>query len=154
MRALALIAALAACGTDAKPLEPPVFPADYASSYTEVRNCRGPSEHDLMYIRVLASPDAVTAYQGRTAPFPTGSIVIKEEYDVSDMTCSGAIQVWTVMEKLDDASSPGTLDWHWQKVDSHRTTKSVDDPTCINCHTTCTPTGSRGGYDFTCTAPP
>ena len=149
---LALVV-LAACGTEPKP-EPPVFPADYATTYQEVRNCRGPSEHDLNYIRVLASPDAVTAYTGRIAPFPTGSIVLKEEYDINDMTCSGPIVVWTVMAKLDDGSAPATLDWQWQKVDSHRNTVNTDINKCVSCHTTCTPTGSRGGYAYTCTMPP
>jgi hypothetical protein len=142
--------ALAACGTDA-PTEPPVFPADYASTYQEVRNCRYSLEHDSMYIRVLASPTALAPYMNRTAPFPTGAVVVKEEYGITDTTCSQGIKFWTVMEKLEDATSPSTLDWHWQRVDKSRHTSQLDGMNCLACHMNClTP---PDGYDYTCTMP-
>lgn len=149
--AVSLVAGtLAACGTDSKG-DPPLFPADYTSTYQEVRNCRFSLEHDLLYIRVLASPEALTPYSQRMAPFPTGAIVIKEEYAMDDMTCSGPIQFITAMEKLDDGSSPMTMDWHWQKVDGKRHVINSDDMSCINCHMGCGV--PPDGYLGTCTMP-
>jgi len=69
-----------------------IVPDDYASSYVQVRDCRSSGDHDLNHIRVLADPRAVDAYRLRDRPFPTGAVVLKEEYDFSDDTCTGPIQ--------------------------------------------------------------
>jgi hypothetical protein len=141
------------CGTDVPP-EPPIFPADYASTYMEVRNCRPSLEHGSVNIRVLASPDALTPYTGRMVPFPTGSILLKEEYAESDLACAGPIKFWTVMQKLADDSSPATIDWQWQKLDASRHVTMSNDETCIMCHAMCLPPpDGTGGYLHTCTEP-
>lgn len=143
------IAALVSCSddgpSDGGPV--PLFPADYASSYTEVRDCRSSTEHDLAHVRVLADPQALGPYQGRDTDFPVGSIVLKEEYD--DAECAGSITRWTVMQRLLTGSSPDTLDWTWQDVQASRRVETVDEPRCIGCHTTCgmPPDGFQG----TCT---
>ncbi len=148
-RALAvMLLAAASCSGDAG--KPVIFAADYAATYTEVRNCRPSVEHGPVNIRVLAAPDALDAYETRAAPFATGAILLKEEYPDADTTCAGPIKDWTVMEKLDDGSAPATLDWHWQKVDAKRHVMMDDDMTCIACHTNC---GPPDGYLHTCTAP-
>ncbi len=149
MRPVVLVIALAACGTDNK-TEPPIFPADYAATYREVRNCRASVEHGPVRIRVLAAPDAFTAYTTHNAAFTTGAILLKEEYPEEDTACAGPIKAWTVMEKLDDGSAPATIDWHWQKVASNRKTMTNDDPGCIGCHTNCV---APQGYLYTCTQP-
>ena len=149
MRRAVLVVALVACGSDPK-TEPPIFPTDYATTYREVRNCRPSVEHGPVNIHVLASPDAFTPYKMRAAPFPTGAILLKEEFAESDTACAGPIKQWTVMEKLDDGTSAATLDWHWQKVDSKRKTIMDDDQTCIACHTMCV---APQGYLHTCTDP-
>ncbi|MGE5307422.1 MAG: cytochrome P460 family protein, partial [Hyphomicrobiales bacterium] len=149
--------ALFACGsnsngkTDGNTSGPPVFPADYAATYQQVRNCRLSLEHDLMYIRVLASPDALAAYNGRTAPFPTGAIALKEQYGEDDTTCAGPIVNFTVMQKLAVGSSPATLDWTWQKVGADRRLVDTDITRCTRCHTDCGK--PPDGYDGTCTMP-
>ncbi|MBA3819040.1 MAG: cytochrome P460 family protein [Deltaproteobacteria bacterium] len=149
----ATLAALAVlgggCGGDDS--EPPLYPADYAATYQEVRGCRRSIEHDLMTIRVLASPDAVAAYTGRTAPFPTGSILLKEEFDSGDVDCSGPIINVTVMQKLAVGSAPATLDWTWQKIDADARVMDVDIERCTRCHTACGI--APDGYDGTCTVP-
>ena len=127
----------------------PSFPADYASSYTEVRDCRGSTEHEFANVRVLADPDALAPYQGRDADFPVGSVVLKEEYDFEDTECTGAIIRWTAMQRLATGTSPDTLDWSWQDVEPSRRVKSVDEPRCIGCHTTCGVPPE--GYQGTCT---
>jgi len=144
---LPILAASACTGKS----DPPVFPADYASTYTEVRNCRPSVEHGPVNVHVLASPLALDTYMSRTGEFPTGSVLLKEEYAEADLSCAGPIRQWTVMEKLADGSSPSTLDWHWQKVDSTRHTILSDDVSCFGCHMNCDV--STGGYLYTCTMP-
>jgi hypothetical protein len=154
-RFLVAVVVCSACGNDvAKPLPPPVFPADYvAQGYMEVRNCRPSLEHSPDNIRVLASmaPDAFTPYTTRTGTFPTGAIVLKEQYYAADTSCTGPIHQWTVMERLDTDSSPDTFDWHWQRVDNHLHTTMDNDQTCIACHNDCGGSGDR--FFHTCTDP-
>jgi len=133
------------------PAAEPIFPADYASTYTEVRDCRQSGDHDLNIIRVLADPSALGPYQNHDAPIPAGGVVLKEEYDFADPTCSGPIKQWTVMVRLADGSSPETLDWHWQRVDAERRVNGDDEQRCIACHTGCT--SDMGGYEYTCALP-
>jgi hypothetical protein len=129
----------------------PDFPADYANTYVEVRNCRGSGDHDLNNIRILASPSALEPYQGRLEPFPVDAVVLKEEYDFGDFTCEGPIKQWTVMRRLPDGSSPDTLDWAWQEVDLERNVVDEDGAGCINCHQGC---GLEpDGYEWTCSIP-
>ena len=135
---------LAACGTDAAP---PAFPATYATSYVEVRNCRSSSDHDLHKIRVLADPAALAPYRDRNAEFPTGAIVLKEEYDFADGNCTGQVIEWTVMEKVAASSNLG---WSWQRVDVDRDVVAEDNTRCINCHTQCGV--APDGYLGTCAA--
>jgi hypothetical protein len=141
---------LPACPTDPD-LGDPFFPDDYLSSYTQVRDCRSSTDHDLHKIRVLTDPAALAPYQERLEPFPPGAIVLKEEHDFADSDCSGDIVVWTVMQKLEAGASSDTLDWSWQKVDADRTVTELDKPGCFGCHSDCTP--ETDGYDYTCTVP-
>ena len=135
----AVLLFLAACGSDSAS---PLFPDGY--QYAEVRNCRSSSDHDLNKIRVLVDPVAANSYTTRSAPFPDGSIVLKEEYDFADTTCSGALVQWTVMKKVG-----GT--WQWQRVDKDRNVESENEARCINCHTQCGK--PPDGYDGTCAVP-
>lgn len=148
---LALPAALVlcACGGDQKDTQ--LFPANYSSSYVQVRPCRTSPDHDLNSVRVLADPLAMDAYQKRDRPFPTGAVVLKEEHDAGDTSCTGPIVTWTVMVKLPDGSSPSALDWHWQKVDADRTVATDNEPRCYGCHTTCGV--PPDGYLGTCSVP-
>lgn len=155
LRALALGATLAssvACpGDDGDDGPAPDFPASYADDYVEVRNCRGSGDHDLNNIRVLVDPGGQAAYEGRTAPFPEGTVVLKEEHEFSDTTCSGPVVQWTVMRKLAEGSAPDTLGWAWQTVDPERHVVDVDEPRCIGCHQGCGV--PPDGYDWTCALP-
>ena len=150
------LALLSACPSDDTQEEgeggvEPDFPADYAGSYVEVRNCRGSGDHDLNNIRILASPSALEPYQNRAAPFPVDAVVLKEEYDFGDLTCEGPIKQWTVMRRLPDDSSPDTLDWAWQRVDLDRNVVDQDASRCIGCHTACGM--PPDGYEWTCALP-
>lgn len=144
MRGLLLLVVVAACADPADP----VFPADYRATYTEVRNCRQSSDHDLHRIRVMAAPDALEPYTTRASAFPVGAVVLKEEFDFADTDCSGDIIEWTVMQKTADSAHLG---WHWQDVRPGRDVSTENLPRCINCHTTCGV--APDGYDGTCTVP-
>src|SRR6185503_4785542 len=147
MRSLVVLLAVSACGEE--PTVEPLFPASYATSYTEVRNCRQSTEHDLHRIRVLTDAAATEPYQMRTAPFPAGAIVVKEEYDFGDPNCTGEIVEWTVMQKTATAERLG---WRWQRVTADRAVETENDERCITCHTGCGE--PPGGYAGTCTNPP
>lgn len=138
----ALVAASACTGED------PLFPSDYASTYTEVRDCRSSSDHDLHRIRVLTDPAALAPYTDRQAPFPVGSVVLKEEHDFADTDCSGPVIEWTVMRKTRESDDLG---WSWQKVDGDSTVSADGTGRCVNCHTSCGV--APDGYDGTCTMP-
>jgi hypothetical protein len=142
-----LVLILGCCGTEPKG-EPAWFPATYRTTYQEVRDCRRSLEHSAT-IRILVSADAVDAF-ARTAPFPTGSIVLKEEYGLPDVTCAEPIERYTVMRKLEVGSAPDTLDWEWQEVgdDLHEIERGTDIPHCVNCHRVCGK--APMGYDGTC----
>jgi hypothetical protein len=124
-----------------------VFPRDYASTYQEVRDCRRSPDHDLNYIRVLASPDAAEPYQGRVLPFPVGAVVLKEEY--ADDTCQD-LDRFTVMRKEVAGYAPESGDWSWQRVSRDHEVEPTDVDRCIGCHLLCAPID---GYDFTCAVP-
>ena len=152
MRLVVLALALAACGDDGGGGEPPVFPETYATDYTEVRNCRNSIDHDLRRIRVVASPDALTPYQTRAAPFPVGAVLLKVEYADDDTACSMPPIGFTAMQRLPDATDPGMLDWKWQETDGDR--KILTDrpiKRCSQCHMDCGK--PPDGYLGTCTLP-
>jgi hypothetical protein len=148
-RALAFTTLVAACGGGDPPVEEPLFPADYAATYTQVRDCRRSIDHDLVNMRIVAAPDALDSYLDRLVAFPEGAIVLKEEFDGSDMDCTGTIIGFTVMRKLAAGTAPEDLDWEWQETD--RTSKPVqtDLQRCIQCHTGCG-VPAEGGFDGTC----
>ncbi len=111
----------------------PVFPANYRDSFIEVRNCRFSTEHDFTYIRVLANPIAAQPYVNDANPLPTGSIVVKEEFN--NPGCQGGHLVrWRAMRKEEPGFDPVDGDWHWQWVERDRSVKFDDKTTCISCH--------------------
>jgi len=142
-----LAVVLGACGEDPSP----AFPADYAVTFDEVRDCRGSADHDLHNIRVLADALGAPAYLDRDAPFPEGAVILKEEYGFADATCEDELVQWTVMTKLADGASPGTLDWAWQRVGADRGVISEDDPRCVGCHQDCGV--APDGFAGTCAVP-
>jgi hypothetical protein len=129
--ASAALVLVAACGGDPEPL----LPADYATTFVEVRDCRRSSDHDLRQIRIVADPAAAAVYGARTGDFAPGALLVKEEYDFADGDCAGPILQWTVMQR--DAAATAALGWQWQRIDPDRTVVTENDSRCINCHTSC-----------------
>lgn len=117
----------------------PVFPADYAASYVEVRDCRRSPEHDLAFIRIVTSPDAAPVYEARAGTFAEGAVIVKEEF--ADPACS-MLEGYTVMARERGA-------WRWQEVTAGRVV--LDDgtpPRCVGCHSSC-----EMGFEQTCALP-
>lgn len=125
----------------------PLFPASYASSYVEVRDCRSSSDHELNKIRVLADSSALGVYTDRAGSFPEGSILLKEEYDFADGDCTGPVQRWTVMLRTEAAPSG----WRWQDVSVGRIVVEGEEARCVNCHVQCG--RPPEGWEGTCTVP-
>lgn len=153
MRLLALAtsaALLAACSDPESPDPAPSFPVDYAASYVEVRGCRKSADHELEFVRVLADASAVEPYVERAGDFPEGAVVLKEQYDSGDETCSGPISQWTAMQKK--AAAAEHLGWAWQRVDAERRVLDTNERSCSACHQGCTGAPSAG-YAFTCADP-
>jgi hypothetical protein len=150
---LALFIVLIGCsddapGPDASPPRAAIYPADYAATYQEVRSCRYSLDHDLMRIRILVSPGHAASYLARTAPIPAGAIVLKEQFDEADTTCTGPIKKLSAMYRLDTGTSPEKLDWEWQETDPTGLDTTEDELKCSSCHYAC-----RGGFDGTCAEP-
>ena len=136
---------------DDEPPETMLFPADYRSTFSEGRNCRRSSDHDLHYVHIYADDAALGPYVDRDALFPEGATLVKEEHDFADDTCSGEILQWTVMVRLAEGTGLDTGEWRWQRVDKGRKVVSEDDPLCFGCHDECV---QPDFYEFTCAVLP
>ena len=140
---------------EGEPSEPaPVFPAGALATWLELRDCRLSHEHELRWIRVLASPTAEAPYTALSAdvPYPSGAVLLKAEYD--DATCSVPLG-FTAMHKEAAGYWDEGHDWRWQKTDAER--KVLQNgrlETCVGCHLLhCEPPTCHGGscgFDLTC----
>jgi len=108
----------------------PIFPADYRSTFVEVRDCRLGIEHNSRMIRVLANPIAAEPYRQLQNPLPVGSIVIKEEFDGADCSNDADLVSWSVMRKEAAGFDPEDGDWHWQWLDAPSKHVRCDDKLC------------------------
>jgi hypothetical protein len=125
--------------------EKPLFPTGYRDDYVEVRSCRPSGDHELNNVRVLSNPSAADAYVKRNVPFAEGDVLLKEEYDFGDTSCTGSVKGWTLMKRT--ASQPAQmLGWKWQMIDWSRRVVASDVPRCYGCHTSCgvPPDGHEG----------
>ena len=148
LRALAIgllaTAVIAGCPSD-EPAAEPLFAAEYASTFREVRSCRRSGDHDLAYVKVWADPVALEAYTTRAMPFPDGSVIVKEEF--ADPACT-SLTGWTAMRR-EAGLDPDAGDWHWQRLETDRTVS--DDglvQRCRSCHMECGV--APDGHDGTC----
>jgi hypothetical protein len=111
-----------------------VFPADYRSKYTLVRDCRPSIEHAAT-IRVWVNDVGAQAYLNDESPLPVGTIVVKEEF--AGATCDNDAELfqWSVMRKDVAGFDRSGDNWRWQEVSApDRTVRRNDKTTCIGCH--------------------
>ena len=118
-----------------------VFPADYASTYEKVHDCKPSAHPAAKYVITWLSPngkDAMTAHSAlpegstETAAWPEGTVLIKAQYD--DSKCA-ELKNFTAMQKLAEGAAPDAGDWKWQHVDADGTCLNCDNGTaCSGCH--------------------
>jgi hypothetical protein len=113
-----------------------LLPADYPAGFTEVRDCRFSVEHSAVNIRILADGPGAAVFADESYPFPTGALVVKEEY--RDMECT-ELEGFTLMQRRDDDDDEATDGWVWQRLDaSGRWVGPQDVRACTTCHRMCT----------------
>ena len=143
--------AVASCGDDGDggmdpdpDPEDPVFPADFASSFTEVRDFRSGVPHPS-FLRVYANNTGASDYTAGNYPLAEGSVLVKEIY--AD-PLGAQIVGWVAMQKREAGFATSSGDWYWQEVDEDRVVvDSGSIQNCIGCHSACTTT------DWLCTEP-
>lgn len=111
----------------------PIFPANYAQTFIEVRDCRLSTEHEGYYIRVLTDPGAAQAYRDLAPSLPHGTVVVKEEYTRPDCR-SDALARWSAMRKQSPGFDADAGDWQWQRVARNGTIVAEGKATCVGCH--------------------
>jgi len=133
-----LLALFVACD-DSSP-EPALFPSNFESTYTFVRDCRLSIDHGGKSMTVWASPEGAAAYRAGTYPLPVATVLVKKLHN--DGACK-ELDGFVAMKK--DATNA----WVWQETDAKGKVIGPDKPgKCITCHDTCTE-----GRDSTCTDP-
>lgn len=122
-----------------------LFPLDYATRYTEVRDCRGTSDHGLgAYIRVFASAEGSAAYSAGTYPLPVGTTLVKAVY--VDAACTD-LDTISAMKKRTSGGESSAAQWDWQETDAAGLPLASATSRCTSCHTGCK------DRDMTCTDP-
>jgi len=116
------------------PTVEPIFPADYRSSFTVVRDCRNSVEHAAT-IRVWVNSIGVDAYLADANPLPEGTIVVKEEFGSATCEDDNDLIRWSVMQKETAGFDPQVRDWRFQEVASpSRTVTQNTKDSCVSCH--------------------
>jgi hypothetical protein len=129
-----------------------LLPADYASRFLVVRDCRNSIDHDLNRILIKADPTIAPLYLDGPFPLPAGAVIVKEEF--SDPGCTNRVG-YTLMHKEAPGTAASYGDWRWQKLDA--TGRVLLDGVgiggtvtrCASCHAA---TDCRA-RDFTCAEP-
>ena len=136
-------------GPPPDPVEP-YFPADFLSSYPEVRDCRlttEHAEHGAVRVQVFASPECATQYLMGVYPMPQGAVLVKTLW--GDAACSQLVG-YVTMRKGAPGTAPTFGDWEWQEVTPGRQVLSTGVQTaCLTCHADV----ACINRDFTCTDP-
>ena len=127
----------------------PIFPANYRSTFIEVRDCRFSVEHAAT-IRVWVNSIGADAYLADENPLPVGTVVVKEEFEGGDCSNDAELTSWSVMRKETAGFDKQARDWRFQEVAAPSRTVTINGKsTCIECHT------DPGclARDLMCTAP-
>ncbi len=133
------------CAEEGDPTTPPLYPVDFAATYTEVRDCRPTNDHGFgSFIRVYANPEAAAAYTAGSYPFAVGTTLVKGIY--VDERCTELESV-SAMKKVGAAENSASA-WEWQETAPSGAPLADRKKLCTSCHTSCTE-----GRDMACTDP-
>jgi hypothetical protein len=131
---VAAVALAVGCAQVDSPNESRVLPVAYRTSFVPVRGCR-PSLDHMVAIVIRTAPDVAHIYDQGPFPFPTGALVVKEQY--GDMQCTN-LQEYAVMKKEEGGFDPAGGDWQWYRLDSRQhVVESGKIPRCARCHAQC-----------------
>ena len=148
-----LLGLTVACGG-----EPPI-PADFETTWSEVRTCDQGTEHDAVTTRIfvndIAEPvwkdwaDRVAASGNGALPagemieFPEGSVLLMEEY--SGAACTGSKR-WTKMTRLSGGVDVDNGNWRFETIsadeDGDPDELAPGGDGCFVCH------GNYRRYDY------
>lgn len=148
------LVALLAVACDDEPAGPePVFSADWATAYVQVRDCRLSIEHELDHMRVLADPASAARYRRCVTPelpcnepFPAGAVIVKAQY--RDADCTDLRRITAVRREPEAPAEAGG--WRWQAAGADgAVTEDGSLRSCVGCHRGCDP-----AYDLMCSMDP
>jgi hypothetical protein len=112
----------------------PIVPADYRTTFSEVRDCRNSIEHAAT-IRVWVNAIGAEAYLADENPLPVGTVVVKEEFAGANCTNDAELRVLSAMRKEPAGFDPEANDWHFQELNFPSRSVRLDTKiTCIECH--------------------
>ncbi len=113
----------------------PIFPADYRSTFVEVRDCRLSIEH-ASTVRIWVNDVGADAYLAEESTLPEGTVVVKEEFAGADCSNDADLLIWSVMRKEPAGFDAEARDWRFQEVAAPSRRITIEGKaTCIVCHT-------------------
>jgi len=126
------IAILGGCAQVDSPNYEKVLPSDYRNAFVQVRGCRASIDHDLAYVIVRTRPEMASVYDSGPYPFPSGTLVVKEQY--RDSSCQD-LSGYTAMRKEGSGYFPAGADWQWYTLDTlERVVQNGKVERCAGCH--------------------
>jgi len=133
-------AGLASVGCPAAPTPPPdgdadvIFPENYRTAFTLVRDCRNSVEHEAQ-IRVYVNAVGAADYLADAATLPEGTMVVKEEFAPGGGCDDADLEFWSAMRKEAAGFDEAASDWRFQEVSAPvRAITTDDNATCLECH--------------------
>jgi hypothetical protein len=146
--AVALACAALAAGCDPAPTGPPsLLPADLATRFVTVRDCRPSIDHDLRRILIRVETTMTERYERGPYPLPPGTLIVKEEFDDPDCATRAG---WTLMQKQPPGYDARSGDWRWQRLDAQG--QVLEDGRLARC-SSCHAASACRARDFACAEP-
>jgi len=144
MAAAGATAFIIACGYSY--VEGTYFPKTWQTDLVEVSACAETEHPRGGFQKVLMTPKAAAQFKAKQYPIAQGEVVVKVQYK-SDETCTGSIDIWTVMKKGPKGTAPKSGDWEWQTIwSTGKIGQKGQIDFCIDCHEGC-----GGDTDYLCT---
>lgn len=138
--ALSLASVVTGCEPDDPETIDPIYPADWKSTYIEVRGCRGSPDHDLEFVGLWIDPASQARFDECVKPggtctgaFDAGATFVKPQY--SDPACTDLVRVSAARK---EAGFDAVGGWRWQEVaytgGKAKVTEDGALQQCYGCH--------------------